>query len=108
SAEYGEFCPSAISLSGSICRKLSPASRIQHPRRTMSGISPLPQLSRGGIEKSGTSNPACRPVKKSRFMQALQNQPDSPGEYVRLGQQADHEKGFVREIDAKAWRARAP
>src|SRR5262245_39036229 len=98
-AEYGEFCPSAISLSGSIWRKLSLASRIQHPSRSMSGISPMPQLSREGIEKSGTSNPAWRPVKKSRGTHALQDQPDSAGEYVWLWQEADREKGFAGKIE---------
>src|SRR5438874_8220313 len=99
SAEYGEFCPSAISFNGSSCRKLNPASRIQHPMRMMSGISPMPQLAREGMEKSGTSRPACRPVKKSRGMHAFQDQAHAAGEHVRLRQQADDEKGFVGKIE---------
>ncbi len=60
-AEYGEFCPSAISLMGSNCRKEKPARVIQPPNRGRSPISPIPQLSRDGSAKSGTSSPAWRP-----------------------------------------------
>ena len=60
-AEYGEFCPSAISLIGSSCTNEKPASAIQAPSRGRSPISPMPQLSRDGSEKSGTSRPAWRP-----------------------------------------------
>src|SRR2546421_358500 len=102
SAEYGEYCPSAISFSGSSCTKLKPASRIQQPMRMRSGISPMPQLSLEGIENSGTSRPACRPVKKSRGMHALQYQVHTAGERVRLRQQTHDEKGFVREVEEEA------
>src|SRR3954447_6580600 len=102
SAEYGEFCPSAISFNGSSCRKLNPASRIQQPIRMTSGISPTPQLSRDGIENSGTSRPAWRPAKKSRVMHALQDQAHAACEDVGRWQQADDEKGFVRKIEEEA------
>ena len=57
-AEYGEFCPSAISLTGRSRTKSNPAPSSQVAKRTRSGISPIPQLPLEGIEKSGTNTPA--------------------------------------------------
>jgi hypothetical protein len=57
-AEYGELWPSCISLIGRSCTKSSPTLSSQRPNGTRSGISPIPQLRRVGIEKSGTSAPA--------------------------------------------------
>jgi hypothetical protein len=61
SAEYGELWPPAISLSGSSCTKANPALDTQSPSAGRSASSPIPQLRRDGIEKSGTSSPAYRP-----------------------------------------------
>jgi hypothetical protein len=58
SAEYGEFCPPAISFSGSSCTNEKPASAIHSLSVGRSHSSPMPQLRRDGIEKSGTSIPA--------------------------------------------------
>ena len=60
-AEYGEFCPSSISLTGSSWTRSSPAADSQRANSGRSAISPTPQLARDGMEKSGTSTPACRP-----------------------------------------------
>ena len=61
SAEYGEFCPSSISFTGSSCTKSRPACSSHRANRGRSGISPTPQLARDGIENNGTSTPAWRP-----------------------------------------------
>jgi len=58
SAEYGEFCPTAISLIGSSWMNENPACDIQRSSFGRSPISPMPQLSRDVSEKSGTSRPA--------------------------------------------------
>ena len=57
-AEYGEFCPSSISLTGSNWTRSSPAADSQRANGGRSAISPTPQLARDGMEKSGTSTPA--------------------------------------------------
>src|SRR5262245_26119295 len=98
-AEYGEFWPSAISLIGSSWTNENPASDIQRPSRGRSPISPMPQLPPDGIEKSGTSRPACRPWKKSRGIETILYQPGAAAEDAGLGQQTHHEKRFVREIE---------
>ena len=67
-AEYGEVWPAAISLMGSSCSTPRPASRIQADMGTRSRISPMPQLRDEGIENSGSSSPAVRPVGTVRVM----------------------------------------
>ena len=99
SAEYGEFCPSAISFSGRSWTKSNPAADIHWPSRTTSGISPIPQLSRDGIENSGTRTPACRPWKKSRAIDTLQKALHAGRKRRWLGQQADHQVGLAREVE---------
>src|SRR6185437_1719145 len=99
SAEYGEFWPSAISLSGSSWTNEHPASAIHAPSLGRSGSSPMPQLSFDGTENSGTSSPAWRPRKKSRGIDALQQTIDGRREDVRLWQQTHDQKRFVRKIE---------
>ena len=102
-AEYGELCPSCISLSGRNWTKSNPADSSHFESGTRSGISPIPQLRRDGIEKSGTSTPACRPVLNRPGTRlgigSLQHAPDTLGKDLRLGQQADDEERFVSEVE---------
>src|SRR5687768_3152737 len=98
-AEYGEFWPSAISLIGSSCTNENPASAIHRPSSGRSPISPIPQLSRDGIENSGTSRPAWRPWKKSRAIESLLHQARAAREHIRLGQEADDDEGLVRKVE---------
>src|SRR5262245_11225051 len=102
SAEYGEFCPPAISLSGSSCTNANPASDIHEPSVGRSVSSPMPQLRREGIETSGTSRPAYRSWKKSRGIDAIQDALHAAREGLGLLQQADHEERLVREVEEVA------
>src|SRR6516225_7872826 len=97
-AEYGEFCPTAISLSGKSWTNENPASASHAPNFGRSPISPMPQLSRDGIEKSGTSTPACRPRKKSRGTDVLQDGIDAARKRFRVRQQAHDEERLMRKI----------
>src|SRR5439155_1330505 len=101
-AEYGEFCPSAISLRGRSWTKARRASRIHRAKLGRSASSPMPQLARDGIEKSGTSTPACRPPLNSRGIHTLQHARDAAGEFVRLRQEADDDERFVGEVEEEA------
>src|SRR5262249_12699950 len=104
-AEYGEFCPSSISLSGSSWTKSSPASAIHDAKRPRSGISPIPHLARDGIEKSGAITPASRPESKrprASGIGALHRAANPVGERRRLRQQAHDEKRFVGEVEEEA------
>jgi hypothetical protein len=58
SAEYGELWPSCISFIGSSWTMSRPADVSHRLNVTRSGISPMPQLRRPGIEKSGARIPA--------------------------------------------------
>src|SRR3989304_4775125 len=89
SAEYGEFWPSAISLTGRICTISRPAEPSHPAKRGRSRISPMPQLSREGIEKRGTSAPACRPVanRPGSGIGPLQNLSHALGEHMWLREQ---------------------
>src|SRR3954464_6972428 len=103
-AEYGEFWPSAISLTGSKRVKSSPQRSSQAANRVRSGISPIPQLARDGIENSGTSAPAWRaPTKFPSGMRQLHHPPNAFGEDRRGRQQADDQKRLVWEVDEKSW-----
>ena len=105
-AEYGELCPSCISLSGRNWTKSNPADYSHFERGTRSGISPIPQLRRDGIEKSGTSTPACRPVLNRPGTRldigSLQDAPDTLSKYLRFGQQTDDEERFVSEVEKES------
>src|SRR5829696_733348 len=93
SAEYGELCPSAISFAGSSCTNPRPAAESQRASRGRSGISPMPQLAREGIENSGTRMPACRPVSnRSLDIRPLQDAPDPVSKGPGLREQADDEE----------------
>src|SRR6476659_1293128 len=67
-AEYGDVWPAAISLMGNSCTNPRPASRAQAANGMRSRISPIPQLRDEGIENSGSSSPAVRPVGTVRVM----------------------------------------
>ena len=98
-AEYGEFWPSAISLTGSNCTMSSDAASSQRANRGRSGISPMPQLAREGIEKSGTMTPACRPDPKRSGIRPLQDPQHALAQDRRFRQQADDEVSLLREIE---------
>src|SRR3954468_11591614 len=99
-AEYGEFWPSAISLTGRSWTKRSPAADSQGASRGRSEISPIPQLRRDGIENSGTSAPAWRPLSNARSdIRPLHHAPHPLDKRGHLRQQADDEVRLVREIE---------
>src|SRR5262245_45588536 len=101
-AEYGELCPSCISLSGRNCTKSKPADSSQRANGTRSGSSPMPQLCRDGIEKSGTSTPACRRLLNRRPplpMGTLQHTLHAVAEQLRLWQQTQNEERLMGKIE---------
>src|SRR6476620_3280647 len=102
-AEYGECWPSAISFTGSSWTKSHPARSSHDANRARSGISPMPQLPRDGIEKSGTSTPACRPsAKPISDMSGFHHSSNSLAKHVRLRQQADDKKRLVGKVKEEA------
>src|SRR6185312_3712634 len=103
-AEYGEFWPSAISLTGNSWTKSQPALSSHEANLARSGISPIPQLPREGIEKSGTSTPAWRvSAKPGSDMGDFHHASNALSEDIRFRQQADDEKGFVSEVEEEPW-----
>src|SRR5687768_16297814 len=78
-----------------------PAAATHRANRGRSGLSPIPQLRRDGIEKSVTISPARRP-RTTLSIDPL-NQPSySLAERPRLRQQAAYEKRLVREVEEEA------
>src|SRR6185295_285797 len=92
-AEYGEFWPFAISLTGRSWTKSNPARSSHDANRDRSGISPIPQLPREGIEKSGTRAPACRrSAKCDSGIDRFHHPANALRERGRFRQEADDEK----------------
>src|SRR5688500_15915297 len=97
-AEYGEVWPSAISLTGSSCTTESPAWCSHVARIGRSAISPIPQLSALGIEKSGTSAPARRPRRRDSAMDSIQHPPQAFFEDLGRRQQAHHQVSLMWKV----------
>src|SRR5262245_15919559 len=98
-AEYGEFWPSAISFTGNSRTKSQPARSSHEAKLARSGISPMAQLPRDGIENSGTSTPVWRAsAKPVSDMCGFHHSSNTLGENIRFREQADNEKGLVSEV----------
>src|SRR4051812_22324325 len=102
-AEYGDRWPGAISLTGSNWTRPRPAVISQRAKCGRSEISPIPQLSRDGMENSGTTTPARRPAAGSPSgTSTLHHEANALSEHRRLRQQTHNEKCLARKIEEEA------